>query len=538
MADRSLSLVLASGLSTKAATTGSVPVRSSLWGWIREANSGDWQNGVSVDPIGSITSFGAVFACIARIASDIAKLELKLMSKDADGIDEQAIAASPYWPVLRKPNHYQNRIQFLTYWLVSKLLYGNTYAIKKRDVRGIVTGLYILDPRRVTPMVTPSGDVYYSLGGDDLSRIPTGMVLPASEVIHDRGLTLWHPLVGISPLHAAAMSATQGNRIQTNSATFFQNMSRPSGMLTAPETIPDETALRLKTEFEKNFAGANIGRLLVAGDGLEYKPMTIPAQTAQLLEQLNWTVEDVARPFFMPLYKINSGPMPTAGNVEALESQYYTGCLQSYIESIELCLTEGLEMQSLGYHVEMDLDGLLRMDSATQITMLSEAVKGALMKPDEARARLNLKPVVGGGAVYLQQQNFSLEALAKRDAGTDPFGAAKPPTPAPMPAADPAAAAAPAKSIEDVTSAAITLIEQSMGEAAKEASDTADAAKQSLQTFMADMAASIPALVQRAVQDSLPAPVELKAVEGEQESDAEDLAAALIAKFTAATHEC
>jgi hypothetical protein len=40
----------------------------------------------------------------------------------------------------------------------------------------------------------------------------------------------------------------------------------------------------------------------------------------------------------------------------------------------------------------------------------------------------------------MQQQNYSLEALAKRDAGPDPFGTAKaaapPPSPAPKPQAD------------------------------------------------------------------------------------------------------
>jgi len=44
----------------------------------------------------------------------------------------------------------------------------------------------------------------------------------------------------------------------------------------------------------------------------------------------------------VPLYKLNSGPMPTNNNVEALEQQYYNGCLQVLIEAMELCLDEGL----------------------------------------------------------------------------------------------------------------------------------------------------------------------------------------------------
>jgi phage portal protein BeeE len=48
-------------------------------------------------------------------------------------------------------------------------------------------------------------------------------------------------------------------------------------------------------------------------------------------------------------------------------------------------------------------------------------VGGAIYSPDEARARFDKKPVPGGNSPYLQQQNYSLAALAKRDAQADPF---------------------------------------------------------------------------------------------------------------------
>lgn len=415
----------------KSAPAGTVPLRSSLWGMIREPFAGGWQKGVTVDPIGSVASYGAVFSCISRIASDVSKLEMKLTMPE-NGIRVAVPATSPYWEALRKPNPHQNRIQFLTYWIVSKLLFGNAYALKVRDARGITYRLHLLDPRRVTPMVTPEGDVYYSIGSDDLNRLPTGLVVPARELIHDRGITLWHPLIGVSPIYACGMSATQGIRIQGNSATFFENMSRPSGMVTAPGTIDDVTADRIKREWEANYSGANLGRLAIMGDGLKYEPMTIPANDAQLVQQLGWTVEDVARCFQVPLYKINAGPIPTAGNVEALELQYYSGCLQVLLEAIELCVTEGMELPA-GYKVEFDLEGLLRMDASTQIDVLTKAVGGTIMKPNEARAKRNLPPVEGGDTVYSQQQNFSLAALAKRDAQQNPFAPSSPP-PAPAPA--------------------------------------------------------------------------------------------------------
>jgi phage portal protein BeeE len=57
-----------------------------------------------------------------------------------------------------------------------------------------------------------------------------------------------------------------------------------------------------------------------------------------------------------------------------------------------------------------------------------------VMSPNEGRAKFDLKPVEGGAQPYLQQQNYSLEALAKRDAQADPFAPATPPAPKPVPA--------------------------------------------------------------------------------------------------------
>lgn len=436
-------------------------------GWfrvIRESFAGAFQAKVEVDAPRNILAFSAVFSCVTRIASDIAKLCLDLMMEDADGIAKLAPATSPYWVVLRKPNKYQNRIKFIEQWVISKLLYGNTYVLKERDLRGIVVAMHILDAQRVTPLVATNGDVYYQLATDHLAGLQMQTTVPASEIIHDRIHCLWHPLVGVSPIYACGMSATTGNKIQANSAALFHNMSRPSGMLTAPGVIQDETAARLKAAWEENFSGANIGRLAVLGDGLKYEAMTINASDAQLIEQLRWTVEDVARCFHMPLFKIGAST-GSAGSlsVEAQQQLYLNDCLHILIEDLELCLDEGLELKT-GYHAEVDEEGLLRMDQAALYDALGKAVGACIMKPNEARRKLRLAPAAGGDSLYLQQQNYSLEALAKRDAKEDPFSPTPPkpestPTPAPaLPApADPAAEqAAAAKALADALIAKFT----------------------------------------------------------------------------------
>jgi HK97 family phage portal protein len=410
------------------------------WPIIRESFPGAWQRNIEIDR-NSVLTFHAVYACTTLIASDVAKLRIKLVQQDAAGVWGETTSPA-YSPVLRKPNETQNRIQFVESWVLSKLLRGNTYVLKERDNRNVVTGLYVLHPDRVRPLVSDDGAVFYQVDQDNLAGVRTQITVPAREMIHDRWNCLYHPLVGVSPIFASGLAATQGLRIQEGSTRFFTNDSTPGGVLTAPGRVSEDTAKRLKETWEAGHGGLRRGGLAVLGDGLKYEKITITAQDAQLIEQLKWSAEVVCSAFHVPPYKIGLGALPTYNNVQALNTEYYSQCLQVLIEAFELCLDEGLEV-GLGLGTEFDLQNLLRMDSVTQIQVLKEAVGAGLMSPDEGRAVLDLGAVPGGGTPYLQQQNYSLAALSKRDAQADPFAtAARPaPAPAPEPKPDPAAAA-------------------------------------------------------------------------------------------------
>lgn len=420
-----------------APTTTVVDGPRAWYSMLREPWGGAWQGEVEAQRPRDLLSFSPVFACVTGIANDIAKLRLRIVEEDDSGICTPLPATVPQTGVIRRPNHYQTQFQFLTSWLLSKLLWGNTYALKERDGRGVVTALYILDPQRVTPLITDSGDVYYDIATDHLSGVREKIVVPASAVIHDRWNTLWHPLMGVPPIYACAMSGTMGNKILGNSATFFGNMSSPSGMLTAPGEIKEETAGRLKKHFEENFGGSKLGRLFVGGDGLNFNSITMKAVDAQLVEQLNLAVEDVARSYHYPLYKLG-GEVPQGASIESINLGYYTETLQPLIEALESSLDEGLGLMPPRY-TEADLDGLMRMDSQAKAEVTEKLLKGVI-SPNEARARFNHPPVAGGQSPYLQQQNYSLAALDKRDAREDPFATGKADAPAPAPAAAPAAA--------------------------------------------------------------------------------------------------
>jgi HK97 family phage portal protein len=431
-------------------------VGSSLANWfsaiVNEPCTGAWQKEIRFESNESLLRNSAIYACVTGIAADVSKMRIKL-SENVEGIWTEITKNQPWLTVLKKPNDYQNRIQFLMQWIISKLLQGNAYIYLSRDARGIVNEMHVLDPHLVTPLVTADGAVYYSLNPDPLAGITeASIVVPSSEIIHDRMPPLWHPLVGVPPIYACAMSGSLGNKIQKQAIAYFDNQAMPGGVLTIPGDLEDTELEALKAKIALAHAGDNRGKMMVLSGGMTFAATQNVPKDTQLAEVLKLSVEEISRAYHYPIFKLG-GPVPTlAGNVESLITTYYTDCLQHLVESVELCLDEGLSLPT-NMGTELDLDNLLRMDMSALYEANNKAVNGGWMKPDEARFRANMKSVPGGNTPYMQQQNYSLAALAKRDAKADPFATSSTPKPAkpaePAEPAQPNPPPPPPKSLDD-----------------------------------------------------------------------------------------
>ena len=105
-----------------------IPYHGSGWRVISEPYTGAWQRNDEIKAA-DLGSFFAIYSCITLIAGDISKLRARIMATGSDGI--QAEQATP--SALKRPNRYQNHIQFKQWWATSKLSQGNAYGLKQRD---------------------------------------------------------------------------------------------------------------------------------------------------------------------------------------------------------------------------------------------------------------------------------------------------------------------------------------------------------------------------------------------------------------------
>lgn len=385
-------------------------------GYVHEPYSGAWQQNASCGAPGGM--FSAVYACVQTISGDIAKLQPRIRRRLPDGqkvTHDMHPAARALW----YPNNYQTRVDFWGQFMAGALFTGNSYAYLVRDERGVIASMHLLDPRKVTPLIAADGSIFYSIAETPLAQLTGENTVPARYILHHRLLSLTHPLVGLSPWVAAGISAGTGSQIQANSSAFFSNMSRPSGMLIVPGRVDEPQLTRLRTDWDQNFKLGNTGRTAILEQGMKWEPMTMTAVDAQLIEQLRWSVEDVARVFRVPLYMLTDASKISFKNAEQLARNYYSQTLQYHIEAIEARIDDAFDLAEDVY-CEFDLSTLLRMEFDSRVAAYQTAINCGVLTINEARALEELPPKEGGDEPLVQMQYVPLSMAGTKTPSAPP----------------------------------------------------------------------------------------------------------------------
>jgi HK97 family phage portal protein len=403
-------------------------------GWLW-SNGGWWGNG-DRGPPGSfqmnrnmparntdLLAFSAVYACVNVIAADISKLPMQVYAINLDDGTRELLRADYYAALFQQPNDYQTCSDFLYSFVQSYLCQGNTYCyVGRRNGRGEVAAMHVLNPYRVQPLITSDGEIYYRTGSDFLAGLVDGQVVPERDMVHHR-LTLLpgYPLVGVTPIFAAAASSALGLRILQESQQFFGNASRPSGLLSTDQHMSDDLKARYKQEWDAAYRGAEFGKTAILSGGMKWQPLTITAQDAQLIEQLRYSVEDVARVFRVPTFMLGDTKGVTYRNNEQLVRAYLTGCLGFHIEALQQRFARAFDFPST-YEMRFDLSAFLRTEADVRFASYQTALNSGWLSVNEVRAQEGLDAVAGGAEPRVQMQYVPLS-----QANGPPPAAALPP---------------------------------------------------------------------------------------------------------------
>jgi len=340
-------------------------------------------------------SIASVHACVRVIADGIAGLGLKLY-KD-DGQSRSQIVVHYATALTNEPNPYQTKYDFVKYMASHLALTGNAYAFINRDVRNIGTELHPIAPQYVTP-VMQDGLLFYKVS---LAGYPS--MVPATEMLHFKGMCGDNPLVGLSPvvLHAetlgidlAAISQSAG--VYKNGVLKF--------LLTSDAQIKIDQAGPLKKSLDDVIDGAS--RSAVLPNGIKMEKLSLSPEEAQYLETRKFSSEEIARIFGVPASMIGA----TAGIKSSVEQEYqdfYARTLMSYAINIEQELARKLltENDKLTYYFKFNFNSLLRASANERADYYNKGIRGGWLSRNEARVYEDVN-AFDGGDEYLIEANL------------------------------------------------------------------------------------------------------------------------------------
>ena len=356
-------------------------------------------------PSGNGRQIPAAYASVMANARAVSQCPPQHLRKGADGKTE-IVESSPAANVFRRPNPYETFAQFILNMIAQQGFDGNAYALVTRDDVGRVLRLDRLDTGTCQPMVD-DGELFYSVGSNPFVADGVQYVVPQREILHLRVLTPRHVLIGESPIKAAALAAGVNVALAPSQATFFSQMSRPSGVLSSEMPLNKDQLASLREAWSQQSQKMAQGHVPILSGNLKFQPFGITSQDAQLMEAQRFSVEQIAMCYGVPLPVIGDLSNSTLSNAETLVSLWLSISLGSLLENVEQSLTKTFELPARE-NINFDVAGLLRTDFLTRIDGLTRAVQGGLFSPNEARAREGLHPVDDGDRVIVQQQMVPL----------------------------------------------------------------------------------------------------------------------------------
>jgi HK97 family phage portal protein len=397
------------------------------WNW--------WQRGYNVLPFPT----GAVVeACVSAYSQTVSLCPGYhwLLNQETGG--RERVTTSSLSRVLAKPNAYQSMSDFLLNAVRSLYMDGNAYALAVRNNRFEIIELHLMNPLMSIPMVSTEGEVFYSLGGnqivDQMLNDYDGLI-PARDVLHIRLHTIYrHILLGDTPLTAVARDIATSDAILAQQLAFYLNQARPGSVLATDMVLDKDQVAALRQRWEEQTRGMGAGGTPILTAGL--KPVALPTisgKDAEIAEILKMSEQHIALAFRVPLQILGLGANAT-GPTEALMRMWLASGLGFCLNHVEEAF--GRVFGLAGYpdeYVEFDTEALLRSEFKDEIDALSKAVTGAILSPDEARAKIGYKKTPLGSEPRAQQQLVPLSFAGEM------------PAPAPRPGAPPSAPPAAAK---------------------------------------------------------------------------------------------
>jgi HK97 family phage portal protein len=343
--------------------------------------------GIDVSPDRAI-AVPAVFSCMQVLSQDIARTPIKFRRIVSADTLVDATEHDLYEILGTLPNPEQTAFQVKHALQWQLLQYGRAYAeIVRQD--GRIAALW--------PLHSPSMRVdrddqrrkrwHYTAGGTETTWTFNASQPPIFELTMETPIARCRDLIGL----ALALQIYQSK--------FFANGGRPTGVLQMAGAITKDQADRLRTDWTQVYGRPeNSHKVLLLEGGLEFKPMAMPNDEAQMIEVQQAITQAICGTFRVPLFKVSDLSKATYSNISASAVEYVSSTLdpiyQAWEESIRRDLLTNRQYQT--FTAQFDRNALIRSDVQAQHAALAAGINAGYYSQNDARRALGLNPISDG----------------------------------------------------------------------------------------------------------------------------------------------
>jgi HK97 family phage portal protein len=352
-------------------------------------------SGIDVNADSAIR-MSTVYACVRLLGDTISSLPLAAyVRRGRNRISYASVYGSqPAW--INKPNPEASRLEFYEQIIASLNIHGNAFILTVRDDMDEVQEVYCVHPDDVRiERPRPGEPIIYKMRDEEgtFSRI-----LTSREIKHIPLFRLPGSLYGLGPIAAARLTIGAAMAADTYAAAYFGNAANPGGVIEVPGELTEEQASDIGRDWNVTHTGPyRAGKIGILSGGAQFRPLTLNAADAQLLEARRFNVEDIARLFRVPISLLGhpvAGAMSFA-SVEAQNLSFVQHSLRPLLERIEQSMSELLPEPD-GF-IKFNLDALLRGTTLERFDAYTKGLREGFLSLNDVRAVEDLAPLGTAG---------------------------------------------------------------------------------------------------------------------------------------------
>jgi HK97 family phage portal protein len=371
--------------------------------------------GVTVDSESAIR-MSTVYSCVRLLADTVSSLPVgAYVRRGRNRLPYATVYGDqPNW--VNKPNRESTRLEFYEQIVTSFKLEGNAYILIVRNDQGDVEELYVIDPRNVRiERLAPNEPLVYFVKVKDTQGIYEQR-LSDKDILHIPDFRLPGQRYGLSPIAACRTTIASAMAADVYAASYFGNAANPGGVIEVPTELTQEQASDIGRDWNITHTGPyRAGKIGILSGGASFKPLTINAQDAQLLDTRRFSVEEIARIFRVPLSLLGhpvAGAMSFA-SVEAQNLSFVQHSLRPILERIEQSLSTLLP-EADGF-IRFNLDALLRGTTIERYDAYTKGLREGFLSLNDVHAYEDMAPIESGDQYRVPLQN--IDATDAKDIG-------------------------------------------------------------------------------------------------------------------------